>query len=175
MAKSKGKKLVSTSTSEPATATVNLHDIQQDSDLWYRIKVLLYDLNNVARDALSETRISSTTNELYISDPYFTETESNRILCSLTLVDETQITVQDAIHQKLETFFEKRRASGDARPCGPHDMIPVYMNVFGIEKGELEDERFLSRLRRSGLGDFKKSDTGKAKTAKQARKGKGGS
>ncbi len=32
-------------------------------------------------------------------------------------------------------------------------MVPIYGRVFGIENGELKDERFLSRLRRSGLGD----------------------
>lgn len=46
--------------------------LRQVSDLWYkyRIQVLLYDLSKVARDPLSEKRISSTTHPLYISDPY---------------------------------------------------------------------------------------------------------
>ncbi|KAI0379524.1 putative C6 transcription factor [Hypomontagnella monticulosa] len=60
-------------------------------------------------------------------------------------------TVEDAIHTRLENFFEKRKASGDMRPCGPHDMAPVYESVFNISSTELKDERFHSRLRRQGL------------------------
>ena len=63
------------------------------------------------------------------------------------------VTLEEAIHDRLTNFFDKRRASGDARPCGPHDMFPIYASIFGIEKAELKDEHFLGRLRRSGLGD----------------------
>lgn len=62
-------------------------------------------------------------------------------------------TVEQAIHERLAGFFDKRKASGDSRPCGPHDMAPIYENVFNVEPSELRDERFLSRLRRSGLGE----------------------
>jgi hypothetical protein len=71
------------------------------------------------------------------------------------------ITVEDAIKGCLENFFEKRRASGDARPCGPHDMGPIYLAVFGISKAELKDEKFLSRLRRAGLPQLDAEGTGK--------------
>ncbi|KAL8707380.1 MAG: hypothetical protein Q9220_007572, partial [cf. Caloplaca sp. 1 TL-2023] len=142
-----------------------LSDIQGNLDLWYRIQVLLYDLNNVGSNTSSEKRLSATTNELYISAPYFTPTESEQILS--TLVESTSLseasstsspqilttTIQDAIHQKLANFFEKRKASGDARPCGPHDMLPIYLDVFKVQKGDLKDERFVGRLRRSGLGN----------------------
>jgi hypothetical protein len=64
------------------------------------------------------------------------------------------ITVEEAIKTRLAKFFEKRRASGDSRPCGPHDMVPIYERVFGVQKSELEDERFLGRLRRSGLDEM---------------------
>lgn len=63
-----------------------------------------------------------------------------------------KVTLEQAIHNRLANFFDKRGASGDSRPCGPHDMVPIYMSVFGIGKEELRDERFLGRLRRSGLG-----------------------
>lgn len=62
-------------------------------------------------------------------------------------------TVEEAIKEGLAGVFDKRRASGDSRPCGPHDMAPIYEEVFGIEPSELRDERFLSRVRRSGLGE----------------------
>lgn len=66
---------------------------------------------------------------------------------------DKEVTVEEAIHQRLANFFEKRRASGDSRPCGPHDMAPIYFSVFGIRKEEMQDRRFLSRVKRSGLKD----------------------
>ena len=36
-------------------------------------------------------------------------------------------------------------------------MVPVYLSVLGTDKEELKDERFLIRLRRSGLGDLSHS------------------
>jgi hypothetical protein len=61
------------------------------------------------------------------------------------------VTAEEAIKARLAGFLSKRKASGDARPCGPHDLAPVYMRVFGVAKAEIEDERFLRRLRRSGV------------------------
>lgn len=71
--------------------------------------------------------------------------------------------MEEAIHERLTDFFDKRRASGDARPCGPHDMVPIYATVFGIPKEQLSDERFLGHLRRSGLGESRPKDETAAK------------
>ena len=64
------------------------------------------------------------------------------------------VTVEQAVQTKLADFFGKRKASGDARPCGPHDLVPVYTSVFGIGRNDLKEERFLSRMRRTGLGEM---------------------
>ncbi|KAL8942515.1 MAG: hypothetical protein Q9216_001616 [Gyalolechia sp. 2 TL-2023] len=146
----------------PTPPPTTLSDIQRNPDLGYRIRVLLHDLSTVGHDPSSQKRLSATMHELYISSPYFTDAEAAQILSS-TLVEpgnhseEEPIapsSIADTIHQRLGNFFEKRKASGDARPCGPHDMLPVYLEVFGVEKDDLRDEKFLGRLRRSGLGDF---------------------
>ncbi|KAL8831566.1 MAG: hypothetical protein Q9170_005235 [Blastenia crenularia] len=146
----------------PATA---LTELQSNPNLWYRVQVLLHDLGNVGHDGLAEKRLSATTNELYISAPYFTEAEAAQILDTQVKpgnLNEESIskapdiptaTIQDSVHQRLANFFDKRKASGDLRPCGPHDMLPIYLDVFEVRKGGLKDERFLGRLRRSGLGD----------------------
>ncbi|CAO1596948.1 hypothetical protein XANCAGTX0491_000775 [Xanthoria calcicola] len=146
-----------------------LSDIRSNPDLWYRIQVLLHDLSNVGHDPSSEKRLSITTNELYISAPYFSEAEATQILSTLIETsipsDEDSIahspkiltaSIQETIHQRLANFFDKRKASGDSRPCGPHDMLPIYLDVFKLQKQDLKDEKFLGRLRRSGLGDFPK-------------------
>ena len=154
------------SSEKPASqsATVTLSDLREDLDLWYRIHVLLHDLNNV-KDSPSEKRLSMTMNELYISEPYFRDFEATKIRTALINdldepgfldgidTDGQEITVERALHYKLANFLDKRKASGDARPCGPHDMVPIYSSIFRITKEDLGDERFLGRLRRSGLGD----------------------
>lgn len=179
-------------------AQITLSDLRRDADLWYRILVLIHDLSKVGSDPSVEKRLSSTTHELYISPPYFTEPEGVKV--RTTLVDNTteeiseegqsptglkdtpssscpQVTLEEAIHNRLTNFFEKRRASGDSRPCGPHDMVPIYLSAFGIEKEELKDERFLSRVRRSGLRDSKTqvdSAVSNAKTVPSKGQKKGG-
>ncbi len=186
----------------------NLSVLRQELELWYRLHVLLYDLNNVANDPSSEKRICSTTNELYISEPYFTDSEAIRIRTAIidgvlgnadeaidTATNVTaeaeeggttrlsksnstsstldkDATVEEVIYARLSNFFDKRKASGDARPCGPHDMLPIYLSVFSVGKEGLKDDRFLSRLRRSGLGDCRATE-GKRAEDQSIKRGKG--
>lgn len=113
-----------------------LSALRQDLDLWYRIQVLLYDLSKVARDPQPEKRISSTTHALYISEPYFSMSESTRILTAV--IDDAEIveavtppcpntdddtpdlpkgsTIEEALYDRLVNFLDKHKASGDARP-----------------------------------------------------------
>lgn len=102
----------------------------------------------MTKDRTCESRTLQTTDAFYISAPYFSDDEA-AIVKSAVVTPGTS--VEQAIANNLENFFEKRRASGDCRPCGPHDMVPVYLSCFGIEKAEIEDEKFVSRVRRSGL------------------------
>jgi hypothetical protein len=208
------EKCAATKQTKMSQPTGGLPALQANHDLRYKIHVILYDLCNIATDRAAESRTLMTTDELYISAPYFTVDEA-------TLVRKTQIlpptlhkipefeqldydqpdyeqdsiskvpisegttstaglvTVEEAIKRCLENFFEKRRASGDARPCGPHDIGPIYLAVLGISKEELKDERFLSRLRRAGLPRLNTDGTGKndeQNTRKGGKKGgkKGG-
>ena len=168
---------------------MSLSALQANRDLWYKIQVLLYDLCNIATDRTAESRTLATTDELYTSAPYFTVDEAALIkstqISPPTLqeipdfeqfgyeqdttsqdprVEEATppvrlITIEEAIKGCLDNFFEKRRASGDARPCGPHDMGPIYLAVFGVSKEELKDEKLLSRLRRAGLPRLDEEET----------------
>ena len=176
MAKRTRKSAIHHSDNIAKQAETTLSTLRQDTDLWYRVRVLLNDLSTIGSDPSAERRLSLTAHELYISAPYFSESEAVKVRTiqiqntveaatteeqSATGSQETppssveMITLEEAIYKRLANFFDKRRASGDSRPCGPHDMVPVYMSVFCIGKDELKDERFLSRLRRSGLGDLK--------------------
>ncbi|KAI3331697.1 hypothetical protein HD806DRAFT_546059 [Xylariaceae sp. AK1471] len=170
-------------------------DIRADPELRYKSMVLLFDLRNVAKNHDSERRILATTDELYISGPYFTPDETALVKKATVIwnpergeygVETIHMSgepksVEDVIHLALGNFFEKRKASGDIRPCGPHDIAPLYESIFGISQTELEDDRFQSRLRRQGLPPCtptgaKKNSTGMdAKGAKEMPKkpGKG--
>ncbi|KFY44205.1 hypothetical protein V494_01583 [Pseudogymnoascus sp. VKM F-4513 (FW-928)] len=177
-----------------------LSNLQENKILWFKIHVLLYDLCNISKDRAAEARTLCTTDELYISAPYFTPEEAvlikNTVVYPPILTDIPEfetlelekdidseasgpakrevtrmaLTVEEAITSCLRNFFAKRRASGDARPCGPHDMGPIYKAVFGITTEELRDEKFLGRLRRTGLGQSKgeiERDEGKSKRKKK--------
>ncbi|MCJ1359188.1 MAG: hypothetical protein MMC33_009188 [Icmadophila ericetorum] len=165
-------------------------NLQTNPQLWHKIHVLLYDLRNIASDHSSEKHTLSTTDELYISTPYFTPSESAMIKATiieyntstediqptskdatnLGKVPQTPKTIEEAIKQSLSGFFDKRKASGDSRPCGPHDMAPIYEDVFGIDRSELLDERFLIRLWRSGLGEGQEMKEGNEKEGPQSEK-----
>lgn len=167
-----------------------------------QIHVLLYDLCNISKGRTAEARTLRTTDELYISAPYFTPEEAvlikDTIVSPPILTDipefealelerdmdaeisvapkeeapQMKMTVEEAITSCLRNFFAKRRASGDARPCGPHDMAPIYKAVFKITTEDLRNEKFLSRLRRTGLGQSNGNAVEQENKSKQKKKGK---
>lgn len=190
MAKSKAKDIPVKAKITMPVAKPTLSELMQNLNLWYKLHVLIYDLRNINSDHSSESRTLRTTDELYISGPYFTPSESNLIKATVvketsdskaTVTDENldskfvplikeSRTVEEAIKKMLAGFFDKRRASGDSRPCGPHDMAPIYEKVFNIKPSELRDERFLSRLKRSGLGESLPKEKDISKETKKGKK-----
>ena len=162
-----------------------------------QLHVLLHDLCNIANDRVAEARTLQTVDELYISAPYFTPEEAALIKAAvvspptlneipefeaLELEDdanteikeptkEEAMTIEEAIKSCLQNFFEKRRASGDARPCGPHDMGPICKAVFGITTEDLKNEKFLGRLRRAGLSQPKEKAVNEESSNKHKKEG----
>lgn len=135
------------------TPLETLEDLRNNPDLWYKSRVLVYDLHNMSKDKTCEKRTLQTTDSSYISEPYFTADEAAAVRAIRASHDDgAQMTLRESISTELKNFFEKRRASGDCRPCGPHDLGPVYLSCFGMEKADIQDEKFVSRVRRSGLG-----------------------
>jgi len=63
-----------------------------------------------------------------------------------------ETTVEEAIKGDLKGFLEKRRASGGSRPCGPHDLGPVYEVVFGIGREEMMGRGFWEGLGGRAVG-----------------------
>lgn len=157
--------------SPSTTALTTTSAIAKDPILGYRLRVLLYDFLNITKDPNSEKRINSTTNEYYLSGPYFDETRATTLKGAIIDIEldgldeadaDADADVIDHITQQgqsfetavrvlFSSFIDKRRASGDTRPCGPHHLAPMYAKFFGIDMDELKDAKFLSRLRRVGL------------------------
>ena len=159
--RSRAKQAEAPASSTPPQTTST---IKADPTLGYKIRVLIHDLRNIAKDPSSARRLNATIDEHYISVPYFTATEAETIKQATVDVEigshlvpggENTPTfgksLDEAIRMLLGNFLEKRRASGDSRPCGPHDLAPVYAALFGIELDEMQDDKFLGRLRRNGV------------------------
>ena len=178
MAKSSKKSLPKKADEIQEHPNATLSTLKEDPVLLYKIRVLLYDLRNVASNRFSEARTLETTDELYISAPYFTPDQAALVKAALvkkatfvpeystpedsegiedsgtlrspTTIDKL-VPIEEAIKSRLTTFFDKRRASGDSRPCGPHDMAPIYEGVFGIDRDELQEPNFVRRVTKFGL------------------------
>ncbi|KAF5680689.1 zinc c6 transcription factor [Fusarium circinatum] len=175
-----GKKKSKTNRTEaasgaPANAlTTTTSTTAADPILGYRIRVLLYDFLNVTKDPRSQKRLNSTMDEHYISVPYFDDGQAAMVKAAIIDVDlvkhaaapaaadDIEDIDRDLISQQgkdfetavrtlLGGFLDKRRASGDARPCGPHHLAPLYAKFFGIDLEELKEDSFLGRLRRAGI------------------------
>lgn len=143
-------------------------EVASSPALGYKLRVLIHDLLRVTKDPAAAHRLDSTTDVHYISAPYFTPEEAATIQSATLdsmpnldhvpgggdLVSSAADLVSQPIHEALRIllagFLDKRRASGDARPCGPHHLAPLYAALFGIALEEVQDAKFLGRLRRNG-------------------------
>ncbi|KAL2068640.1 hypothetical protein VTL71DRAFT_14977 [Oculimacula yallundae] len=136
-------------------------------------EVLIYDLANIKSDPVSMTRLERTIDELYISEPYFTSSEAESLKnTSVPFQDEPESIKDEAgdglgeFHEIAELSEMEKFSARGARQVvifGLADRmiwVPVYLEVFGFEKGELEDEKFLGRLRRSGVSTSEEEGMG---------------
>lgn len=177
MPKANSKKLATAQVSLSTSPKLTTSFINTDPILGHKIRVLIHDFLEEAKDPDTQQRIDSTTEANYISGPYFNQEQAKRVREAIVDVElpinisaptrdnhevrENEesdlrarvdgLTVEEAIETIMNGFLDKRRASGDARPCGPHDLAPVYAALFGIHMLELQSHQFLSRLRRSGV------------------------
>ncbi|KZZ88340.1 hypothetical protein AAL_08103 [Moelleriella libera RCEF 2490] len=124
--------------------------------LGYNLRVLLHDFLHLTDNPNAQRRINATTDEHYISLPYFTAKNASLIKSAIVDASGADKEVQGqsfegAIWIILQEFIEKRRASGDARPCGPHHLAPLYAALFGVQLEDIQADKFLIRLRRQGV------------------------
>ncbi|KAM3427448.1 hypothetical protein MY4824_009440 [Beauveria thailandica] len=154
--------------SPTSTLPTTTSAVAADPILGFKMRLLIHDFINVEKDANAARRIDRTTHPHYISLPYFTQQQANVV--EAAIVDTIPVVEQGqgqehlavlanvpseqgqrfdaALEAYFQKFFEKRRASGDARPCGPHSLAPVYALLFGIDTKELDNAQFQGRLRK---------------------------
>jgi len=117
-----------------------LQDLQANFDLWYKVRVLLHDLSNVATDRAAEARTLCTTDELYISDPYFTAEEA-------ALIKAT--TVSPPILKEIPEFEALELEGGETKEAGQEKSIPERMAIEEAIKSCLEN--FFEKGKRAGM------------------------
>ncbi|KXH41265.1 hypothetical protein CNYM01_04624 [Colletotrichum nymphaeae SA-01] len=177
MPKANKKKLATAQAPSETSPKLTTSFINADPILGYKIRVLIHDFLKESKEPDAQRRIDSTTEVNYISGPYFDQEQAKQVKEATVDVelqistsaatqdnhegDENEerdsrvrisgLTVEEAIETVMNGFLDERRASGDARPCGPHDLAPMYAALFGKQLLELQSPRFLRRLRRSGV------------------------
>ena len=147
-AKGKGKSTCTTKdTKVAAKHPRTLSELRKNDHLWYKILLLIHDFHHQKQES-SKNRTDEIIDPIYIGTPYFTVEEADTI--KTAFVDDTQSQTLEALIQV--TLEERQRTTiTHIFPCGPHDMVPVYLSCFGIDKAEITDTKFVSRVARCGL------------------------
>jgi hypothetical protein len=122
--------------------------------LWYRIHVLLFDLQHYAQRADSRTRLETVTDPCYLGLPYFSADEAETLRSADSNGKPLSQVLATRLDERLGRRMEKRVESGDFRVCAAHDLAPVLGEVLGIESKRLAKEKekgFVELVDRKGL------------------------
>jgi hypothetical protein len=156
----------------------DLQDATIFPTLWYRLHVLVFDLQHFNQRADSKERLENVSDTSYIGMPYFKPEEA--VAIKNTVVKEkgkkiSQI-IEEELHKRLDRRNEKRINSGDFRVCAAHDLAPIIGSALGIDLKRLDkDKKFLDLLNTGGLnsdGDWRGLSV-KSFAPRKRRKGKG--
>jgi hypothetical protein len=126
--------------------------------LWYRLHVLLYDLQHFNQRPDSRERLETVTDLSYIWSPYFNNDETTTIKNTLVHGKTTAQIIEQELQERLERRNKKRVDSGDFRVCAAHDLAPILAAALGTNLKQLDkDNRFLLLVNSRGLdlGDEK--------------------
>lgn len=114
----------------------------QQNNLWYRLHVLLFDLQNFDHRPDSRNRLDQVVDPHYIGAPYFTAEEANSIKNKEIVFHKTiQQMVNEKLTERLDRRMEKRVNSGDFRVCAAHDLAPIIADLFRVDLRQLDREK----------------------------------
>lgn len=139
------------STSEPTS----IEDLKTQPSLWYKIHVLIYDLQNFQDNSKAQARLETIQDISYISMPYFDPTEAQQL--KACVVDATnnktlEMLIEDTFKERLERRMKRRVESEDYRVCAAHYLAPIFEKAFNIKPKDLQtNAEFLALLDRSEL------------------------
>lgn len=130
----------------------NLQDTSRHPTLWYRIHVLLFDLQHFNQRPDSKERLENVVDPSYIGAPYFTAEEA--IVVKNTRIRDKILSeiIENELNERLNRRNKKRVESGDYRVCAAHDLAPIIGSSLAIDLKRLEkDKTFLRLLNTKGL------------------------
>ena len=143
--------------STPTTSPyqISLHDLLNINSptIWYRLHVLLFDLQNFNRRQDSRVRLDTVIDPSYIGAPYFTDEEATKIK-QMAVTEKTTFeqTISEKLDGRLSRRMQKRASSGDYRVCAAHDLVPIIADTLGIDIKQMErDKQFMHLVETKGL------------------------
>lgn len=131
----------------------NLPSLKKDTNLWYKLHILLYDLRHFSHPSPSHSRLEKLTDPYYLGAPYFNPLEADKIKTLHVAGDITLSTlIEETLSERLARRNKKREQSGDYRVCAAHDVAPILEKALGIRPKDLEKDRgFLEMMAARGL------------------------
>ena len=134
-------------------SSVSLSELKMNSNVWYKLHVLLYDLRHFEQIKVSHSRLETVIDPSYLGEPYFNQDEAEKIKGAR--LDGNKILsalIEETLNERLNRRMKKRVESGDYRVCAAHDVAPILEKVLGIKPKDLErNQAFLDKMSANGL------------------------
>lgn len=109
------------------SSPLTLRELQMESNIWYKLHVLLYDLRHFEQSSICQTRLETVVDPSYLGEPYFNRDEAEKI--KATQIDHENKTlsvlIEETLNERLNRRMKKRVDSGDYRVCAAHDVAPI--------------------------------------------------
>ena len=149
---------MATSTSTTPTDSLNqisLHNMLNTifPTIWYRLHVLLFDLQNFNHRQDSRERLDAIIDPSYIGAPYFTIEEADQIK-QMTVTEKATFeqNISEKLDERLSRRMQKRVSSGDYRVCAAHDLVPIIADMLRVDIKQMErDKQFMHLVETKGL------------------------
>lgn len=113
----------------------HLKDLHDNGDLLTKIKLLIYDLLYFGNNKSSKERLESFYSNTLLPTVYFTETEVNFLLKFASSTGQTFAQVSKEFQKNKNVI------------CSSHELAPMMMQFFGVEKGFKNGKTFKTALR----------------------------
>lgn len=134
---------------------IPLHDLLNtiSPTIWYRLHVLLFDLQNFNHRQDSRERLDAIIDPSYIGAPYFTIEEADQIK-QMTVTEKATFeqNISEKLDERLSRRMQKRASSGDYRVCAAHDLVPIIADMLRVDIKQMErDKQFMHLVETKGL------------------------